>query len=200
MTRIAAVVLAAGISRRMGVNKLTLSLDGKPLIRHVLDAIAASSLVATTVVLGHEAEKVRAALSDAPARFVVNGDFADGLSTSLKAGLAALQPDIDGAMIFLGDMPDIPPELIDRMVAAFDPDAGREIIVPKRQGRRGHPVLWGRKFFPRILQEAKGDAGARNLLEAQSAFIAEVEGESDGVLLDLDTPEAFHRRARNDAN
>lgn len=196
MKRIAAVVLAAGRSRRMGVNKLILALDGKPLLRHALDAIAASRLVGATVVLGHEAEKVRAALSGVAAGFVVNDEFHEGLSTSLKAGLAALPPDIDGAMIFLGDMPDIAPELIDRMIAAFDPDAGRAIVIPRRRGRRGHPVLWGRRFFPMILREVQGDSGARSLLDEQGAFIAEVETESDGVLLDLDTLEAFHRRAR----
>ncbi len=180
----------------MGVNKLTLILDGKPLIRHVVDAIAASQLAAVTVVLGHEAERVRSASLGAAVHFVVNADFAGGLSTSLKAGLAALPPEMEGAMIFLGDMPDITPGLIDRMIAAFDPDAGRDIIVPKRLGLQGHPVLWGRRFFPSISREAQGDCGAKRVLEERAAFIAEVEAESDGVLLDLDTPEAFHRRAR----
>lgn len=197
--KIAALVLAAGRSRRMGVNKLTLDLEGKPLIRHVLDAIAASRLDAAIVVVGHEAERVRAALSGAVAHYVVNADFADGLSTSLRAGLAALPPDVDGAMIFLGDMPDITPGLIDRMILAFDPDAGRAIVVPKRHGRRGHPVLWGRRFVPLISREARGDSGAKRLLEPHAAFIAEVEAENEGVLLDLDTPDDFRRRARVDA-
>ncbi len=195
MKRIAAVVLAAGLSRRMGVNKLTLSLDGKPVIRHALDSIAASRLAGTTIVLGHEAGAVQAALAGVAAHFVVNEDFAGGLSTSLKAGLAALAPDMDGAMIFLGDMPDIAPDLIDRMIAAFNPDAGRAIVVPKRDGRRGHPVLWGRQFFAAISRKAQGDSGAKNLLEQQAAFIAEVQADSDGVLRDLDTPDDFSRRA-----
>jgi molybdenum cofactor cytidylyltransferase len=197
--KIAAVVLAAGQSRRMGANKLVLTLEGKPVIRHVLDAIADSRIATAFVVLGHEPEQVRVALAQADARFVVNTDFDGGLSTSLKAGLAALPPDIDGAMIFLGDMPDIDPALIDRMIEAFDPGRMQAIVVPKRKGRRGHPVLWGKGFFPLLLQETQGDSGARHLIGQYADWVAEIEAEDDGVLVDLDTPEAFLRRQKSSA-
>ncbi|WP_374545642.1 NTP transferase domain-containing protein [Rhodoblastus sp.] len=192
-SRIAAVVLAAGRSSRMGANKLVLELGGKPVIRHALDAITASRIDKTLVVLGHEAEQVRMA-AGTQAAFVINPNFAAGMSTSLKAGLAALPPDVDGAMIFLGDMPDIEPVLIDRMIAAFDPTRGRDLVVPLRHGRRGHPVLWGRAFFPLLLREMQGDSGARDLIAAHAERLVEIEAPSDGVLLDLDTPEALLRR------
>jgi molybdenum cofactor cytidylyltransferase len=192
--KIAAVVLAAGQSRRMGANKLTLALEGKPLIRHALDAIAASRIETTLVVLGHEAEALRAALGAVEARFIVNHDYAGGLSTSLKSGVAALPPEIDGAMIFLGDMPDIEPGLIDRMIEAFDPARMQAIVAPKRDGRRGHPVLWGRGFFPLLLQETQGDSGGKHLIDQYADWVVEVAADTDGVLLDLDTPEAYLRR------
>jgi molybdenum cofactor cytidylyltransferase len=197
--KIAAVVLAAGQSRRMGANKLVLTLEGKPVVRHVLDAIASSRIATAFVVLGHEAEQVRAALAQAGARFIINGDFDGGLSTSLKAGLAALPPDVDGAMIFLSDMPDIDPALIDRMIDAFDPGRMQAIVVPKRKGRRGHPVLWGRGFFPLLLQETQGDSGAKHLIGQYADWVAEIEADDDGVLVDLDTPEAFLRRQKSSA-
>jgi molybdenum cofactor cytidylyltransferase len=197
--KIAAVVLAAGQSRRMGANKLVLTLEGKPVVRHVLDAIAGSLIATAFVVLGHEAEQVQAALAQADARFIVNGDFDGGLSTSLKTGLAALPPDVDGAMIFLGDMPDIDPALIDRMIEAFDPGRMQAIVVPKRKGRRGHPVLWGRRFFPLLLQETQGDSGAKHLIGQYADWVAEIEADDDGVLVDLDTPEAFLRRQKSSA-
>jgi molybdenum cofactor cytidylyltransferase len=197
--RIAAIVLAAGQSRRMGANKLLLTLEGKPVVRHVLDAIAASRIERTLVVLGHEAEGVRTALGPTGARFIVNEDYACGLSTSLRAGIAALAPEIDGAMIFLGDMPDIAPELIDRMIEAFDPARMQAIVAPKRGGRRGHPVLWGRGFFP-LLLDLEGDSGAKFLLGHYRDWVAEIEADTDGVLLDLDTPEAYRlRQARQPA-
>ena len=194
--KIAAIVLAAGQSRRMGANKLTLMLEGKPVVRHVVEAISASRLSTRIVVLGHEAEQVREALAQSGASFVVNGDFGGGLSTSLKAGLAALAPDVDGAMVFLGDMPDIDPILIDRMIEAFDPGRMRGIIVPKRKGRRGHPVLWGRGFFPLLQLETQGDSGAKHLIDQYEDWVVGIEADDDGVLVDLDTPEAFRQRRK----
>ena len=192
--KIAAIVLAAGQSRRMGANKLTMELDGRPMLGHALAAITASRLAATTIVLGHEADRVRAALGAFDAHFVINDDFRAGLSTSLKKGLASLPPDMDGAMIFLGDMPDIDPALIDRMIDAFDPGRMQAIIVPKRGGRQGHPVLWGRGFFPILLQETQGDSGAKHLIGQYADWVEEIEADHEGVLTDLDTPDAFARR------
>ena len=193
--RIAAIVLAAGQSRRMGRNKLLLTLDGKPVLRHVVDTIRASRISSITMVLGHQAEETRAMFGGADMRFVFNEDYREGLSTSLKAGVAALPGDIDGAMVFLGDMPDVDADLVNRMIAAFDPGNMRGIVVPQREGRRGHPVLWGRGFFPALQKKISGDAGARHLLGQYAEWTAEVEVGHDGIFTDIDTPEAFSARA-----
>ncbi len=192
--RIAAIVLAAGQSSRMGVNKLTLPLEGKPVLRHVVDAIRGSRVASLIVVLGHRADEARALFDPDEVEFVFNENYREGLSTSLKAGVAALPADVDGAMIFLGDMPDVDSALIDRMIAAFEPDQMRAIVLPKREGRRGHPVLWGRGFFPLMLEKLTGDSGARNLLGQYADWVVEIESGHDGIFTDLDTPEAFSCR------
>jgi molybdenum cofactor cytidylyltransferase len=194
--RIAALVLAAGQSSRMGENKLLLPLEGKPVLRHVVDAIGDSSVASIIVVLGHQADDVRALVGDGPVAFIVNEDYRQGLSTSLKTGLAALPPEVDGAMVFLGDMPDVDSALIDRMIAAFDPGQMRAIVVPKRAGRRGHPVLWGRGFFAPLIEKLTGDIGAKAFIGQYAEWVAEIEADDDGVFTDLDTPEAFEARRR----
>ena len=122
--------------------------------------------------------------------FVHNPRFADGLSTSLQAGIAALPGDCDGALVLLGDMPGITPGLIDRTIAAFDPAQGRAICVAARGGKRGHPVLWGRQFFGEI-ESLAGDTGAQSLLARHAAQTGEIEAADDAPFTDIDTPEAL---------
>jgi molybdenum cofactor cytidylyltransferase len=192
--RIAALLLAAGQSRRMGVvNKLLVEIDGVPMVRRVAEAMRRSQAAPLVVVLGHEADRVRAALAGlgGGVTIVENPDYAAGLSTSLRRGLAALPADVDGAVVCLGDMPRVAPRTIDRLLAAFNPAEGRAICVPTRNGKRGNPVLWARRFFPEM-QEIAGDVGARHLIGAYPEAVAEIEmDEDDGVLIDIDTPEAL---------
>ena len=190
MTRIAAIVLAAGKSSRMGRNKLLIELDGKSLVEHAVDAALASQAALVIVVLGHQRHEIAQRLAGRDIVTVENPDYAEGLSTSLKRGLAALPAEIEGAVICLADMPGIGSALLDRLIAGFDPATGREIILPLRQGRRGNPVLWGRRFFPELLAIA-GDTGAKHLIAAYPGQVAEIEAPDDGVLIDLDTPEAL---------
>ena len=193
--RIAAIVLAAGQSKRMCANKLTMMLEGKPLARHAVDAARAAGIKKIVAVVGHEAEQVRAALAGSEVEFVFNEDYAQGLSTSLKKGVAAMPQELDGAMIFLGDMPDIAPALVARMIAAFDPAASRAIVVPRCDGRQGNPVLWGRAFFPLILEQTNGDAGAKQLIGRYAEWVCEIDA-GDGAFTDLDTAEALNDRRR----
>ena len=185
--RIAGIVLAAGTSSRMGRNKLIETVRGKPLIAKAVDAAAASRLDPVLVVTGHQADKIAAALAGAPAALVHNARFAEGLSSSLQAGLAAVPEDCDGAMILLGDMPEITPALIDRLIAAFHPGA---ICVATAQMRRGHPVLWARRFFAELMT-LKGDKGARDVMQAHDNQILEIEAGDDAPLADIDTVEAL---------
>ena len=188
--RIAGIVLAAGTSSRMGRNKLIETIHGKPLVRQAVDAALASRLDPVMVVTGHEAERIDAALRGAPVTLVHNSFYREGLSTSLRTGIAAVPGDCEGAMILLGDMPGISPALIDRLVAAFDPIQGRAICVACARGQRGHPVLWSRAFFDSIAALG-GDKGARELLEAHAGQIIEIEASDDAPLTDIDTQEAL---------
>jgi xanthine dehydrogenase accessory factor len=186
--RITGVVLAAGLSSRMGRNKLTVPVAGKPMLRHVVEAALASRLESVTVVTGHDAAAVEGALDCLPVHFLHNPDYAAGLSTSLRAGVAACEA--DGIMVLLGDMPGITTGLIDRTIAAFDPPARRAICVAAARGELGHPVLWGRQFFTE-LGKLTGDKGARALIQANAALLCEIESDDAGPLADIDTPEAL---------
>jgi molybdenum cofactor cytidylyltransferase len=185
--RIAAVLLAAGSSQRMGeANKLLALVRGKPLVRIAAEAAISSRAESPVVVTGHERARVESALAGLDVRFVHNPDHAAGLSTSLRAGLMSLPEDVDGAVIVLADMPAITSATIDRLIGAFRP-AG--IVVPVSDGKRGNPVLWSRRFFPDLLQ-VTGDTGGRGLIDANPGAVAEVEL-GGAVSLDIDTPEAL---------
>jgi molybdenum cofactor cytidylyltransferase len=189
--RITAIVLAAGRSTRMGdTNKLLADVGGSPMVRHVVAAALASRARPVLVVTGHQAEEVRSALAGLDVTFVANPDYAAGLSTSLKAGIAAVPQSAAGALVLLGDMPRITGDHIDRLIAAFAADGDGCIVVPTHQGRRGNPVLWPSAFFGEMWQLA-GDAGARKLLAAHADHVREVDLGSDAIFLDVDTPEAL---------
>jgi molybdenum cofactor cytidylyltransferase len=193
--RIAGLVLAAGQSRRMGtLNKLLIEIDGVPMVRGVVESLRQSKASPIVVVTGHQREKVEAALRDLPVSLVHNPDYVQGLSTSLRAGIAALGTEIDGALVCLGDMPRVSTVEIDRLIGAFNPVEGRGIVVPTRGGKRGNPVLWSRQFFVEMSQVA-GDVGARHLIGAYPEMVAEVEMADDGVLTDIDTPQALAKLA-----
>jgi molybdenum cofactor cytidylyltransferase len=195
--RIAALVLAAGQSTRMGSNKMMADIDGTPMIAHTVDAALASKADPVVVVTGHQPERVRGALAGRKVIFAHNPHYAEGLSTSLRAGLGALPVDVDGAIVALGDMPGVTAAHLDRLIAAFDPDAGAAICVPSFNGKRGNPVLWSKAYFPEM-REIAGDVGARHLIGAHADEIKEVAMPDAGVLEDLDTPAALaaHLAAR----
>jgi molybdenum cofactor cytidylyltransferase len=190
LPHIGAIVLAAGLSSRMGSNKLLASAGGKPLVRHAVEAALASAADPVVVVTGSSGGAVKAALADLPVQFAENPDFADGLSTSLKAGLSALADDCNGALFLLGDMPDVSAGLIDKLIAAFDPGEDRAICVATRHGKRGNPVLWARRFLPEIMA-LEGDIGAKHLMTVHADLVCEVEAADDSPLTDIDTPEAL---------
>jgi len=188
--RIGGVVLAAGLSRRMGRNKLIAEVTGKTLVRHAAEAALTGGLDPVVVVTGHQAAEIEKSLAGLPVAFVHNPDFAEGLSTSLKTGIESLPADCAGAMVLLGDMPGVTHELVTRVGAAFDPAKGRNICVATAQGERGHPVLWGRQFFAELMR-LSGDMGARGLMAAHPENIVEVVAGNAGPLTDIDTPEAL---------
>lgn len=188
--RIAALVLAAGKSSRMGSNKLMEPVGKKPMLLHTVDAVLASAARPVVVVAGHEGERVRAALKDRVVGIVDNPGYADGIASSLRAGLAALPGGIDGVIVCLGDMPTVKPEQLDRLIAAFNPVEGRGICVPVVDGKRGNPVLFGAAFFAEM-KGAKGDTGARALIGEHADVVCDVAMEDSTVLEDFDTPAAL---------
>ena len=194
MIEVGAIVLAAGRATRFGAapddSKVVAILDGKPLVRHVVDAALASRARPLVVVTGQAARRVAHALEGAAPLVVVhNRDFALGMAGSLRAGLAALPPAVDGALVLLADMPRVSPRTLDTLIEAFAherPDA----VVPSHDGRRGNPVLLGRTLFPAV-EALQGDEGARRLLAGAACHLCVVD--DPGVLTDIDDPAALAR-------
>jgi molybdenum cofactor cytidylyltransferase len=188
------IILAAGTSTRMGHPKQLLPLEGRPLLQHVLDAAIASCLEEIILVLGHQAEEVRAAINCGDrVRVVVNAEYAAGQSTSLRAGLRAASPHAEAAAVLLGDQPRITALLIDTVAAAFR-HATASIVRPvySVSGDRrvpGHPVFLARRVWPDV-DELRGDHGARALLTAHPEWLLElpVAGDPPG---DIDSWEDY---------
>jgi molybdenum cofactor cytidylyltransferase len=190
--KVAALVLAAGSSRRMGAtNKLLATVAGTPMVRRVAETALASSAAPVIVVTGHQAPAIEAALAGLDVTTVHNCDHASGLAGSLKTGLAALPPDADAFVVCLGDMPLIEPDHIDSLIAAFDA-VSRPICVPVHAGRRGNPILWARRYIPDMVT-LTGDQGARPLLETHANDITEVPVGTDTIHADFDTPDSLER-------
>jgi molybdenum cofactor cytidylyltransferase len=186
---VAAIVLAAGRSTRMGgPNKLLAELNGKALVRIVAEQALASKASSVIVVTGHQSAEVQAALRGLDVKFVHNPRFAEGLATSVKTGIGAVPDSASGAVVCLGDMPLIDAMLIDRLIQAFAPERGSLIAVPIAGGRRGNPVLWSRRFFPELMA-LEGDVGARHLIAQNMEAVTEVEVEGHSAFLDIDTPD-----------
>ena len=189
--QIAAIVLAAGRSTRMGgPNKLLAEIGGKPLVRIAVEEALASRAKPVIVVTGHERERVEAALAGLPVKLVHNREFADGLATSVRTGIASVPAEADGAVICLGDMPQVDGGLIDHLIAAFDPEQGALGVVPTIDGKRGNPVLWSRRFFPDLMA-IEGDIGARRLIGRYGEAVIEVPVTGKAALVDIDTQEAL---------
>ncbi len=189
--KVAAIVLAAGESRRMGgINKLLVEVDGVAMVRRAADAALESGADPVITVTGHEREKIEAALTGRAVETVHNPDYGEGMSTSLRAGLAVLPADTGAAVICLGDMPHIDAGLISRLIAAFDPARGRAICVPTYKGKCGNPVLWAARYFGEM-QRLAGDVGARHLIGQHSDAVHEIECGDAAVTFDVDTPEAL---------
>jgi molybdenum cofactor cytidylyltransferase len=159
-------------------------------VRIAVEETLASRARPVIVVTGHQRERVEAVLSGLPVTFVHNPDFADGLSTSLKAGIAAVPADVGGAVVCLGDMPQVEASLIDRLITAFDPEHGALVVVPTIDGKRGNPVVWSRRFFF-DLGALEGDVGARHLIASYPEAVVEVPVADTAAFVDIDTPEAL---------
>jgi molybdenum cofactor cytidylyltransferase len=194
MIRVAAIVLAAGRSSRFRAaggaeeTKLVATLDGKPMVRQVVEAALASRARPVVVVVGHARGAVEAALRGLSVPVVFNPDYATGLSSSLRAGLSAIPAEVEGALAMLGDMPGVEARLIDALIDAFAAQPNVCAVAPAQGGRRGNPVLLGRALFDRA-KRLEGDEGARRLLAAlPKGDIIEIAPPGSDVSFDIDTP------------
>jgi molybdenum cofactor cytidylyltransferase len=182
----------------MGTMKVLLPWHGQPLISHIARVALAARLEQVIVVTGSEAAAVAQALQDMPVEVVHNDHYRDGLSGSLRVGIAAVGTDIAAALVMLGDQPLLTAEVIDRLVECYE-QGGASIVAPFADGQRGNPVLFDRRFFAEF-QAITGDQGARTVLQTYRDAIVAVEVDSE-VLEDVDTPEAYEallgRTARN---
>jgi len=193
---ISAILLAAGESRRMGRPKQLLDWQGKTLLQRALDALIDSDADEIILVLGYEADRIRAGLPALPIRIVINRDYNQGMASSLRQGLLALDPGSAAFLVLLADQPGIGPEIINTIIRRFrqaDPKPG--IVLPVYRGRRGHPVLIGVQYREECLR-LQGDRGARGLLLNHPGDVLEIEVQEDAILKDIDTPEEYREYAK----
>ncbi len=187
------IVLAAGKSTRMeGRNKLLAEIEGKPMIRRVVEAALDSKVDETIVVLGWDESRVRQALTDLPCRLIVNREFEKGQSSSLKAGLNEVAPETKAVLILPGDMAKIDSQSIDKVVNAYILDGGT-ILVAAHNGRYGHPILIDKRLFNDITQITEETHGLKSVIKKHENEIRLVEVDTDIVLRDVDTPEDLQR-------
>jgi molybdenum cofactor cytidylyltransferase len=186
------IVLAAGKSTRMGENKLLKAVKGSPMIRHVVETCLASKVNLVVVVVGHEEDKIRKALTGLNCKFVGNPDYEMGQSSSVKAGLSAVRGDADAILVMPADVARVSPEHIDRVVEDYIRHDGR-IVVASHRGRLGHPILLDRSLFGEILEINEATFGLKAVVEAHRDEVRKVEVGARDVLLDIDTLRDYER-------
>ncbi len=197
--KIAALVLAAGQSKRMGrENKLLLPYEQGTVLSHVLGQINQAGIGDIYVITGHEKDLVEQEVRKNNGIAVYNDLYEEGLSTSVKAGIAALPKDTDAVMIILGDMPNISADILRKIMAAYNVAQAQSIIIPTHNGKRGNPILWDADFFGDF-ERLEGDMGAKILLNDYPEYITELETLSDAIFLDIDTIEAYDDLKKQDS-
>ena len=190
---ISAILLAAGESKRMGRPKQLLEWQGKTLLQHSLESIINSAADEIILVLGHEADRIGKSLPAFPIKIVINPDYKQGMASSLRHGLLAMDPGSEAFLVLLADQPGIGPEIINTLIRAFrQADPKRGIVRPVYRGLRGHPVLIGAQYLQEALQ-LQGDVGARRILMNHPGDILEIDVDQDAVLKDIDTPEEYRK-------
>jgi len=188
---ICAVVLGAGLSSRMGAQKLLLPFGGKTVIAHIADQLLASSVDQVIVVVGHKGRKVGEELSGRKVTIVENPDYESGMLSSVRCGLSHLPANCSAILVALGDQPSITPQLVDKVLQAFAATEKR-ILVPLYNGRRGHPLLFSTFYRDEVLT-GFDEVGLRGLLHAHPEDVFELTVSSSAVLSDMDCPEDYRR-------
>jgi molybdenum cofactor cytidylyltransferase len=193
---VSAVVLAAGMSRRMGTPKQLLRIDGETILERTLKNVRASAAGEIVLVLGHAADSVEKEISTDREKIVHNQDYQQGMGTSLRAGLAAVDARASAALIVLADQPFVRPETFNQLIECHQESklqkSGPQIIIPMYKGFRGNPVLLDRSVFPE-LNALSGDVGCRAIFGNHTENICKLAVNDIGILLDIDSQEEYHK-------
>lgn len=184
----AAIVLAAGRSQRFGEeNKLLHLINGEPMVRVTVANVLRVGLGSVVVVTGHDADAVERALNGLDVKCERNATPWAGMGNSLAAGANAIAGDVGAVAVVLADMPSLKSETIGGLIDRFEPESGKDIAVPMFDGRRGHPVIFGRRYLG-ALRALSGDQGARSILSEHPECVLTVDVDDPGALQDVDTP------------
>lgn len=198
MPRIAAVVLSAGESSRMGRPKALLPIEGETFIGRIVGSLKRTQVGKILVVLGHNAGPLAAAIRALPVEILINPNYQLGQLSSLQVAVRTLlpDPDCDGMLVHLVDHPYIDASLVDRMIRQFY-ESKKNIVVPRCRGKRGHPVLFSRRLFSELL-DAPMDQGAKAVVNAHGDATLEIETDDEGIAVDIDTPELYRQHVKGE--
>jgi molybdenum cofactor cytidylyltransferase len=193
---IAAVVLSAGESSRMGRPKALLPIDGQTFVERIVTVLKECNVGRVIVVLGHDADEMTRRIANLPVEILVNPDYRQGQLSSLQVAVRHLQTDdrCDGMLVHLVDHPYLSKQLVDVMVQRFY-ESKMLIVVPRFQGKRGHPVIFSRQLFAELLN-APMDQGAKAVVNVHRGETLEMDTEDEGITLDIDTPELYRQHVR----
>ena len=195
---IAAVVLSAGESSRMGRPKALLPIEGETFIGRIVASLKRTQVGKILVVLGHNADQLAAAIGALPVEILINPNYQLGQLSSLQVAVRTLlsDPDCDAMLVHLVDHPYIDASLVDRMIRQFY-ESKKDIVVPRCRGKRGHPVLFSRRLFGALL-DAPMDQGAKAVVNAHGAATLEMETDEEGITVDIDTPELYRQYVKGE--
>jgi molybdenum cofactor cytidylyltransferase len=195
---IAAVILSAGESSRMGRPKALLPIAGQTFIERIVASLRQAGLEKIIVILGHDAEAMRQKITHLPVTILVNTDYRQGQLSSLQTALRHLLGDehCSAMLVHLVDHPYINPALVKLLIQRFEA-SGKPIAVPRFHGKRGHPVVFARSLFDELLA-APEDQGARAVVNAHRQETLEIDTEDEGITVDIDTPELYRRHVKGD--
>lgn len=191
---VSAIILAAGRATRLGGQKLLLPVGDRSMLRRVVDAATGSAVAEVIVVVGSHAQNIAGTLRDLPLCIVENPDFAQGMSTSLRAGLRAARSDCEAVIFLLGDQPFVTPAVVDALIARFA-DTGASVVRPVIYGREAHPMLMAAGLFPEILEQ-EGDVGGRDVVRRHRNELELVPLDDSRLAVDIDTPDDYEAATR----
>jgi molybdenum cofactor cytidylyltransferase len=195
---IAAVVLSAGESSRMGRPKALLPIEGETFIGRIVASLKQTQVGRIIVVLGHNSDQLAAAIRPLRVEILINTNYQLGQLSSLQVAVRSLLPDADcdGMLVHLVDHPYIDASLVDRMIQQFY-ESKKDIVVPRCRGKRGHPVLFSRRLFDELL-DAPMDQGAKAVVNAHGDATLEIETDEEGITVDIDTPELYRQHVKGE--